>query len=118
MTESEEFFAFESDGETYRVTATPVVSPEELEERYGLQDQVQEMAIAQMQKTRVLIRNCAIQTVGAFRNLGVAEVQEVNLKFGIKLGGKAGIPYRTHLRSNPRAKSLSASRISPLSCRK
>lgn len=42
-----------------------------------------------------MIHTCAMQAVSAFRNFGVADVQEVNLKFGVKLGGKAGIPYIT-----------------------
>jgi hypothetical protein len=91
----EEFFAFQAEGEMYSVSATPTPLPENDLERYGLQDDVQELAIAQMQKTRLLIRNCARQAVSAFRNFGLAEVEEVNIKFNIKLGGKAGIPYIT-----------------------
>jgi hypothetical protein len=30
-----------------------------------------------------------------YKDFAIAEVQEVNLKFGIKLGGKAGIPFIT-----------------------
>lgn len=94
MTDND-FFAFEADGETYYVTANPTSPIENDLEQYGIQDQMQEMALVQMQKTRQLIRNCALQAVSAFRNFGAAEVQEVNLKFGVKLGGKAGIPYIT-----------------------
>jgi hypothetical protein len=31
--------------------------------------------------------------IGAFQHLGGAEVEELNLKFGIKLGGKTGIIF-------------------------
>ncbi|WP_292760458.1 CU044_2847 family protein [Nostoc sp. NOS(2021)] len=33
--------------------------------------------------------------IGAFKNLGAAEVEEVTLKFGLKIGGKTGIPFVT-----------------------
>lgn len=85
--------AFEADGQIYEVTETPKLpaTGEDEFEEYG----IQEDAIAQLQRARQMIRTCAIQTVSAFRNFGVAEVQEVNLKFGVKLGGKMGIPYIT-----------------------
>jgi Trypsin-co-occurring domain 1 len=31
--------------------------------------------------------------IGAFQHLGAAEVEEISLKFGIKLGGKTGIIF-------------------------
>lgn len=92
----QEYLAFESDGEVYDVTMTPKspslsTNEDEEFEEYGIQEDV----LTQMQKTRQMIRTCAVQTVSAFRNFGVANVQEVNLKFGVKLGGKAGLPYIT-----------------------
>jgi len=86
-----EYLAFEADGQVYEVTATPQASQDDEYETYGLRED----AIAQMQRTQQMIRTCAIQTISAFHNLGIAEVQEVNLKFGVKLGGKAGFPYIT-----------------------
>jgi hypothetical protein len=38
------------------------------------------------------IRLYAKYAIGAFRNLGGAEVEEIKLKFGLKIGGKGGIP--------------------------
>ena len=94
----EAFLAFKADGQVYvdgqvyEMTATPKdPSATDEYERY----EPREDAIAQMDRTRLMIRTCAIQAVSAFRNLGAADVQEVNLKFGVKLGGKAGIPYIT-----------------------
>lgn len=86
-----EYLAFEADGQVYEITATPQPLQEDEDETYGLREE----AIAQMQQTQQMIRTCAIQTISAFHNLGIAEVQEVNLKFGVKLGGKAGCPYIT-----------------------
>ncbi len=90
MTEAE-YLAFEADGQIYEITATPKTTQDEEYESYG----IQEDAIAQMQRARHMIRNCAIQAISAFHNFGVAEVQEVELKFGLKLGGKLGFPYIT-----------------------
>ncbi len=86
-----EYLAFEADGQVYEVTATPQTRQDDEDETYGLREDT----IAQMQRTQQMIRTCAIQTISAFHNLGIAEVQEVNLKFGVKLGGKAGLPYIT-----------------------
>ncbi|MEI1377571.1 CU044_2847 family protein [Nostoc sp. UHCC 0926] len=36
-----------------------------------------------------------IYTFSAFKDFNTAEIEEVKLTFGIKLGGKAGIPYIT-----------------------
>jgi TolB-like protein len=90
-----EHFAFEADGQVYEVTATPRSAansdPNDDYESYGVQDD----AIVQLQRAHQMIRACATYTVSAFKNFSAAEVQEVNLKFGIKLGGKIGIPYIT-----------------------
>jgi Trypsin-co-occurring domain 1 len=86
-----EYLAFAADGQVYEVTATPQTSQDDEYETYGLRED----AIVQMQRTQQMIRTCAIQTISAFRHFGVAEVQEVTLKFGVKLGGKAGFPYIT-----------------------
>jgi len=90
----EEFFAFEADGTVHEVTVTPKRSPvmeDDDYEHYGIQENL----IAQMQKTRQLIRTCTLQALTALRDLPLGEVEEVNLKFGIKLGGSVGFPYIT-----------------------
>ncbi|PZV18562.1 MAG: hypothetical protein DCF22_01380 [Leptolyngbya sp.] len=90
--ENEEYLAFEVDGQVQQITVTSKIAPQSDEyERYGLVEDT----ISQMDRTRLMIRTCAIQAVSAFCNFGAAEVQEVNLKFGVKLGGKAGVPYIT-----------------------
>lgn len=90
----EEYLAFEADGAIYNVTLAPKPSPtmdDDEYESYGLQEDL----LLQMQKARQMIRTCTLQTIGALRDLKVADVEEINLKFGIKLGGKAGLPYIT-----------------------
>jgi hypothetical protein len=95
---NDEYLAFEEGGQVYQVTVKPqTLRPSQQDddayEDYGPQEQ----AIATMQRARQMIRTCAIQTVSAFRNFGVAHVEEVNLKFGIKMGGKTGLPYITEV---------------------
>lgn len=54
-----------------------------------------DQAIVKMQQARSMIRGYAMYALSAFKDFHTAEVQEVSLKFGLKLGGKAGIPYIT-----------------------
>ncbi|WP_309236485.1 CU044_2847 family protein [Microcoleus sp. FACHB-672] len=51
--------------------------------------------IAQMQLARKMIRDYTSYVLSAFKDFGAAEIEEVTLKFGMKLGGSAGIPYIT-----------------------
>jgi hypothetical protein len=39
------------------------------------------------------IQSYAKFAIGAFQHLGTAEVEEITLKFGIKLGGKTGVIF-------------------------
>ena len=41
------------------------------------------------------IRTYTSHTLNAFRKVGSANIDKVTLEFGIKVGGKAGIPYVT-----------------------
>nr|WP_223280174.1 CU044_2847 family protein [Nostoc sp. PA-18-2419] len=52
-------------------------------------------AIARMQQARQMIRAYTIYALSASKDFNTAEIEEVKLTFGIKLGGKAGIPYIT-----------------------
>ncbi len=49
----------------------------------------------QLDQAQQMIRDCAEYTLNSFKNFAAAEVDEITLKFGIKLGGEAGIPYIT-----------------------
>jgi hypothetical protein len=98
-----ECLAFEADGEIYQVDTETVIREVETEptdsefednpfdEERGLQTD----AIAKMQQARQMIRAYTAYAVSAFKDFGAAEVEEITLKFGLKLGGKAGIPYIT-----------------------
>lgn len=72
---------------------TPEVPPtaDSEYESYGAKDAV----IVQIQDIHKKIRGYTKLALGAFKNFSEAEVEEVTIKFGIKLGGKAGIPFVT-----------------------
>ena len=92
----------DADGTTYTVlieTADPAKLPpiaetdnESDRESYGITDDIR----AQLQNMHGTIRAYSWQVIGAFRRLpqGV-EVEEMTLKFGMKIGGKAGLPIFT-----------------------
>jgi hypothetical protein len=67
------------------------VEPDSDRESYG----IKEDAIAKLQDIHETIRFYTKYAIGAFKNLGDAEVEEVTLKFGLKIGGEAGIPILT-----------------------
>ncbi|MBD2727462.1 hypothetical protein H6G96_14270 [Nostoc sp. FACHB-892] len=98
MSEVQQLF-FQADGEIEQIeinlTATEI-SSEIDEEDDGIEyKDVRTDAIARMQQARQMIRSYTIYALSAFKDFNTAEIEEVRLKFGIKLGGKAGIPYIT-----------------------
>ncbi len=66
-------------------------APDSEYESYGAKDAV----IVQIQDIHKKIRGYTKLALGAFKNFSEAEVEEVTIKFGIKLGGKTGIPFVT-----------------------
>jgi len=87
-------FAFKEGAEVYEVTIDEAATSEDDSPFDEVRD-VRSDAINRMQQARLLIRNYAMYAVTAFKDFGAAEVEEVTLKFAIKMGGKAGIPYIT-----------------------
>lgn len=96
-----ERLVFEEDGEIYTILfeskETPnipeVITPEvdEEKESYGWRED----AFVKIEEVHHQIRAYTKYAIGAFKNLGAAEVEEVTLKFGLKIGGKTGIPFVT-----------------------
>ncbi|HEY9670450.1 MAG TPA: CU044_2847 family protein [Waterburya sp.] len=90
---------FDENGQTYEVyiesKATPTMPPPRGQgsgrESMGFQDD----AVVKMQQARQMIRAYTAYALSAFKDFGAGEIEEVTLKFGIKLGGKVGIPYIT-----------------------
>ncbi|AUB39916.1 hypothetical protein COO91_05913 [Nostoc flagelliforme CCNUN1] len=96
-----ERLVFEEDGEIYTIlfesketpTVPEIVTPEvdEEKESYGFREE----AFVKIEEVHNQIRAYTKYAIGAFKNLGAAEVEEVTLKFGLKIGGKTGIPFVT-----------------------
>ncbi|WP_017318319.1 CU044_2847 family protein [Mastigocladopsis repens] len=100
MSEVQRIF-FQADGELDQIdvdlTATEI-NPEieEQDEGEGIEyKDVRIDPLAQMQQTRQMIRAYTAYALSAFKDFNAGEIEEVTLKFGIKMGGKAGIPYIT-----------------------
>lgn len=104
MSDIQPLLVEDEDGTTYTIyveSKTPTELPTDLpqpgevdkddREAYGFTDS----AIAKLQEIHGTIRAYAWYAIGAFRNLGAAEVEEIQLKFGLKIGGKTGVPILT-----------------------
>jgi Pyruvate/2-oxoacid:ferredoxin oxidoreductase gamma subunit len=60
-------------------------------ESYGLPEDIQ----SHIKNIHGTIRAYTWYVIGAFKKLAGVEVEEINLKFGMKIGGKAGLPIFT-----------------------
>lgn len=89
MSEVQRLIVKEDDQE-YEIYVESKTSAEVPEEEPGYRDGVPTLKIKEFQGK---IRDYAKLAVGAFKDLPDAE--EVTVKFGIKLAGKAGIPFLT-----------------------
>ncbi|WP_013322611.1 CU044_2847 family protein [Gloeothece verrucosa] len=86
------YFQREQQLEELDVNLETLAEPSEIDE-----NDIDEMGWEQItiDKTRQLIRDYTEYALSAFKNFPTANVKEVTLKFGIKIGGKAGIPFIT-----------------------
>lgn len=89
--------SFQADEEIHKFDASLEVIqvPTSAEDEDGIDDMGIVDMSPQLDQAREMIRGYTKYAISAFRNFAAAEVQELTLKFGIKLGGKAGIPYIT-----------------------
>ena len=94
----------DEDGTTYTIyvesTAPTILppdlpSPGEVDEDERESMGITEDAVAKLKEIHGTIRAYAWYAIGAFKNFGDAEVEELNLKFGLKIGGKTGVPIVT-----------------------
>jgi Trypsin-co-occurring domain 1 len=101
MTDIHSFETQDQDGTSYHIlieskipqsaVPAPIRPQDDNDETYGLIDDAQ----AQLKNIQGTIRAYTWYVIGAFKGMAGLEVEEVNLKFGIKIGGKAGIPIFT-----------------------
>ena len=94
----------DEDGTTYTIyveSTTPAIlppdlpSPGEIDEDERESMGITEDTVAKLKEIHGTIRAYAWYAIGAFKNFGGAEVEELNLKFGLKVGGKTGVPIVT-----------------------
>jgi hypothetical protein len=64
-------------------------------ERPGAKSGKSEQILQNFQAIEDTIRTYTTYTLNAFRNLAIANIEEVTLQFGVEIGGEAGIPYIT-----------------------
>jgi hypothetical protein len=69
----------------------PGAVDEDDRESYGITAET----VAKLKEIHGSIRAYTWYAIGAFKNLGGAEVEEIQLKFGLKIGGKTGVPILT-----------------------
>ncbi|NMF84522.1 CU044_2847 family protein [Nodosilinea sp. P-1105] len=70
----------------------PIAEPSRSGTRPG-EKGVTDEVLLKMEEIQSNITAYANFAIGAFQRLGGAEVEELNLKFGIKLGGKTGVIF-------------------------
>lgn len=89
----------EENGETYTIYVAikdesadiPVLAPEDPDrESYGIDPQA---IMVEMVEVHQAIRAYTRYAIGAFKNFSTEHIEEVNLKFGLKIGGKTGVPF-------------------------
>ncbi|NEP55236.1 MAG: hypothetical protein F6K65_43230 [Moorea sp. SIO3C2] len=88
MPESKPIY-FEADGEICELDVNVKVADDDnpYDEERGIADR--------MQQAQQLIRDYSEYALNAFKNFTTAELEEITLKFGIKMSGKKGIPFIT-----------------------
>jgi hypothetical protein len=87
----------EENGETYTIYVAvkdesadiPTPSLDD-RESYGIDSQA---ILVEMVQVHQAIRAYTDYAIGAFKNFSTEYIEEVNLKFGLKIGGKTGIPF-------------------------
>jgi hypothetical protein len=88
----------EANGETYTIYVAikgesadiPRVSEDPDRESYGVDPQA---ILVEMVDVHQAIQAYTRYAIGAFKNFSTEHIEEVNLKFGLKIGGKTGIPF-------------------------
>ena len=84
-------FVVKDDGEEYEFYVEPgELTDVEAQEDEGYRDV--SLPTIDMKKVHRTIRGYAKYAIGAFVNFGLAEIEEMNLEFNLKIAGKAGMP--------------------------
>lgn len=95
MSDVQPFQIQEANGETYTiyvaVSDADIPTPDDSDrESYGIDPQA---IMVEMVEVHQAIQAYTRYAIGAFKNFRTEHIEEVNLKFGLKIGGKTGIPF-------------------------
>jgi hypothetical protein len=98
MSEVQEFLLEDEEGKPIRVFIESKSNPEVVErvspQRPGGMGIVEDTS-ARLQEARAMIRAYTRYALSAFQDLKGVQIEAVNLKFGLKLSAKGGIPFIT-----------------------
>lgn len=98
MSEVQEFLLEDEDGNPIKIFIESKSSPEVVErtltQRPGGMGVIEDTT-TRLQDTRSMIRAYTRYALSAFQDLKGVEIETLNLKFGLKLGARGGIPYIT-----------------------
>jgi hypothetical protein len=91
MSDSESLLFKDPDtGEEYTILfAAPDGTTEAPEDGSSWRNQ----SVIDMQKVQKQLRGYALFCMGAFRQFPVANIEEMTVKFNVKIGGQSGIPF-------------------------
>ncbi len=95
MSESQPIF-FQADGEIRELDVQVTVNPQlDDDDPYSERRDWQENVSSQMQRAQQMIRDYTEFALNSFSSVASAQIEEITLNFGIKIGGSAGVPYIT-----------------------
>ncbi|PZO47486.1 MAG: hypothetical protein DCF15_18970 [Phormidesmis priestleyi] len=77
--------------ESLALPDTPTANDDDEYERMGINE-----VKVQLSEVHAKLQNYARYAIGAFQNVPFADVEEITLKFGVKVSGSTGIPILTH----------------------
>lgn len=89
--ENLEIAIYTKDPVNFQPSTSSEISKDDEYQSKGTKD----VAIASLEEIHKYIRIYTKYAIGAFKNFAEVEIEEINLKFGIKIGGKTGIPMLT-----------------------
>ena len=82
------YVALKDDAADIPAPSYPLEDPDQ--EGYGIDPQAVLVEIVEVHQA---IQAYTRYAIGAFKNFNTEHIEEVNLKFGLKIGGKTGIPF-------------------------
>jgi len=92
MSDVQQLVVKDENGEEFTIY---IAQKEQFNEPDGEEGFRNNLPTVDLKKVHDTIRGYTTYAIGAFRNLSIAEVDKLTLKFSLKIGGKAGIPMLT-----------------------